>query len=142
MARKIHKLSASIDENYCLLGIASDLPDYKLCWLINNELETNFERLDNLELYHKKLDEPQTFSIFQHNDEESLLTYRIIKNRSENGFFLEEVKNLDFLLHIQGEIFPDEITAFMKRVSGLPDIRLCIPVDLRKIREKFRLELW
>jgi len=142
LTRKIHKLSTSIEENYCLLGIAADLSDYKLCWLINNELSISFERIDNLELYHKKVNENQVFSIFQYYDEDSLLTYRIIKNRTDNGYFLEEVRNLDFLIHIQGEIIPDEINRFIISVAKIQGIRLCIPVNLRKIKDTFRLELW
>ena len=142
MARKIHKLNISIDENYCILGIASDEPDYKLCWLINNGLSTNFIRIDNLELFHMKAGDKQVFSIFQYDDENTLLTYRIIKNRSDNGYFLEEFKNLDYIVHIQGEILQDEIDYFIQNVSKIPSIRLCIPVDPGKIKNKLRLELW
>ena len=142
MASKKIILNTSVDENYCLLGIAADEQDYKLCWLINKELSTDFERIDDLEMYHKKTNSEQIFSIFQYYDEESLLTYRIIKNRSENGFYLDELKNLDYLIHIQGEIFPDEISGFIKEVSKISSVRLCIPVDLRKIKDKSRLELW
>ena len=142
MAKKTHILNTAIDENYCLLGLASDEKDYRLCWLINNELSTEFERIDNLELYLKKTDTSQIFSIYQYDDEDSLLTYRIIKNISENGYFLDKVKNLDYLIHIQGEILPDEISGFIKKISKISAIRLCVPVDLRKINDKSRLELW
>ena len=142
MARKIHKLITSIDEKIHLVGLAADEPDYKLCWLINNELSTDFERVDDLEVFHKKTKEKQTFTIFQYSEVESLLTFRLINNRSETGYFLEEVKNLDFLIHIQGEISPDEISKFIKRISGIPAVRLCIPVVLDKIKDKPRLQLW
>lgn len=142
MARKIHKLITSLDEKTYLLGLAVDEPDYKLCWLINNELSTDFERVDDLEIFHKKADEKQTFTIFQYFEEESLLTFRLINNRSETGYFLEEVKNLDFLIHIQGEISPDEISDFIKRISGISAVRLCIQVELDKIKNKLRLQLW
>ena len=142
MARKIHKLNTSIDENYCILGIASDEPDYKLCWLINRELSTDFVRIDNLELFNKKADDKQLFNLFQYDDEATLLTYRIIKNRSDNGFFLEEFKNLDYIIHIQGEILQDEIAGFIQKVSKISSVRLCVPVDLGKIKNRLRLELW
>jgi hypothetical protein len=142
VARKTLKLITAIEENYCILGIASDEPDYKLCWLINHSLSTRFEKIENLELFHKKAGEEQQFPLFYYHDENSLLTYRIIKNRSDNGFFLEEFKNLDYIVHIQGEIFPEEIEQFIQRVSKIDSIRLCVPVDLRKIKNRIRLELW
>ena len=38
MAIKKHKLSLAIQEDFCLLGMVSDDPDYKLCWAINQAL--------------------------------------------------------------------------------------------------------
>lgn len=124
------------------MGIASDVPDYKLCWLVNNALSMGFKRMDDLELYHRKINENQVFSLFQFVDENKLLTYRIIKNRCANGYFLEGVKNLDFLIHIQGEIMMDDVRELIKNIMRISDIRLCIPVNINKIPDKSRLEIW
>ena len=102
MAIKKHKLDIAIEEDFCLLGVVSDEPDYKLCWMINQVLDQAFEKLDDLKLFHKKLQEEQAFSIYAYQDEDALVTYRIIKNRSGSGYFLDELKNLDYLVHIQG----------------------------------------
>jgi len=142
LAVKKHKLDVAIDEDFCLLGLVSDEPDYKLCWSINQLLEMDFERLDDLLLYHKKLDVRQQFSNFVYEDDDSLITYRIIKNRSEAGYFLDELKNLDYLVHIQGELITEKISAFMLSISTLSPVRMCVPVDLKRIRNKERLLLW
>ena len=122
--------------------MVSDEPDYKICWLINNTFGFEFEKLDDLQLYHKKLAVDQSFSIFCYPDEEALLTYRIIRNKSDQGYYLDELKNLDYLVHIQGEIVPEKIHLFMHQLGSLPSVRICLPVDLRKIKEKERMLLW
>ena len=132
----------AIEEDFCLLGIVSDEPDYRLCWLINQALGTEFQKLDDLELYHRKLEQEQVFSLFVFADDESLLTYRIIKNRAAEGYYLDELKNLDYLVHIQGEIASERITTFLKLTAAIPEVRMCLPVDLKKIRNKERLLLW
>ncbi len=142
MAVKKHKLEMAIDEDYCLLGMVSDEPDYKLCWLINQSLGTDLLKLDDLELFHKRLGKDLAFSIFAFQDEESLLTYRIIKNRAEEGYFLDELKNLDYLVHIQGEINAKKMNSFIRGATAIPEVRLCVPVDLKKIRNQERLLLW
>ena len=142
MAIKKHKLEMAMEEDFCLLGVVADEPDYKFCWMINKELEINFEKLDDLVLYHPKLDADQEFSIFFYENEEAMLTYRIVKNRSDKGYFLDELKNLDFLVHIQGEIYGDQIGTFMKSVNSLSSVRMCVPVDLTRLRNKERLLLW
>jgi hypothetical protein len=142
MAVKKHKLDMAIDEDYCLLGIVADEPDYKLCWLINRTLSTNFVRLDDLMLYNRKHKTDQQFSIFAFTDEDSLLTYRIIKNRGDAGYFLDGLKNLDYLVHIQGEVYPEKISTFLQGTASIQEIRMCVPVDLAKIRNQERLLLW
>lgn len=142
MAVKRHKLDVAIEEDFCLLGIVSDETDFKLCWLMNQALGTDLHKLEDLKLFHRKLDQDQVFSHFAFTDEESLLTYRVIKNRTEEGFYLDELKNLDYLVHIQGDISPEKISSFLTQTSAIPGIRMCVPVALKKIRNKERLLLW
>ncbi len=142
MAVKKHKLDMAIEEDFCLLGVVSDEPDYKLCWLINHALSMNFEKQDDLLLYHKKKQEEQDFSLFLFEDEEAMITFRIIKNRTDKGYYLEEVKNLDYLIHIQGEINTMKISNFMLSIGGLDPVRMCVPCDLSRIKSLDRLLLW
>lgn len=142
MAVKKHKLLMSIDEDFCLLGIVADQRDYRLCLLINRALGFKLLRQDDLVLYHKKLDRDQEFSLFSYADDESLLTYRVIRNRDEEGFFLDELKNLDYLIHVQGEITEEAMSSFIQKIASISDVRMCVPVDLNKIRNKERLLLW
>ena len=142
MSPRKHKLSLSIDENFCLLGMVSDEPDYKLCFLLNEKAEAIFQRMDNLVLYDKKSDAEQEFSLFQFNNPKNLLTYRIIKNRSDTGFYLPELKNIDYLMHIQGEILESEIDHLIKLVSAMDQVRMCVPVDLSRVKNRDRLLLW
>lgn len=142
MAKKVHRLLTAIDDNIGLIGLSSDESDYRLVWLINEEAGTGFIRMEDLTLYHKKLDSEQAFPLFQYYDDDSLLTYRLIGNRCENGFFLEEVKNLDFLILIQGEVFPDEMERFLEKIGRVTSVRMCVPVDLNRLRSTERLYLW
>jgi hypothetical protein len=131
-----------MEEDFCLLGLVSDDPDYKLCWRINQSLDTNFEKSDDLKLFHRKLNDDQLFSLFEYEDEDAMLNYRIIKNRSDQGFYLDEIKNIDFLVHIQGEVNEESINRFMQAITMLSSVRMCVPVDLTRIRNMERLLLW
>jgi hypothetical protein len=139
---KKHKLSVSIDEDYCLLGIVSDEPDYKLCWLVNQQTGTSFARADDLKVFSTKQNTEQLLSLFVHEDEQRFLTYRLIVNRTSAGYFLAELKNIDYFLHIQGEIVPDAISQVIRQLNGINAVRMCVPVDLGKVREREKLQLW
>jgi hypothetical protein len=132
----------AMEEDFCLLGLVSDEPDYRLCWLLNRHTGCDFTRQDDLELYHKKQDRNQHFPLFLHEDPDTFVHYRIIRNRVEEGFFLEELKNLDFLLHIQGDLVTERIDEFILTANAIPGIRMCVPVELAKIRKAERLYLW
>ena len=142
MGVKKHKLDLAIEEDFCLLSVVTDEPDYKLCWMINRFLDMNFEKQEELQLFHRKRDEEQVFSHFSYHDSDALITFRIIRNRSENGYFLDELKNIDYLIHIQGEINTIRINDFMQSVSALEPVRMCVPSDLSRIKNKERLLLW
>lgn len=142
MNKKKHKLSVSIEENYCLLGISSDEPDYKLCWLINMQLGMSFVKTEDLVIFHKKLDVEQAFSLFHFEDENAMLMYRMIGNRSEKGYFLADLKNIDFILHIQGDLVKDDISTLVGLLNSIDEIRMCVPVDINKVKDKDRLLLW
>ena len=142
MAVKKHKLEQAIDEDICLLGLVTDEVDYRFCWLLNRELQTDFRREEDLVLLNKKLNVEQSFPLFSYVDKLAFLTYRIIGNRLDEAVFLEDLKNLDYLIHIQGEIYPDNIREFIDSVTSVPGVRMCVPVDLEKLRSRERLYLW
>jgi hypothetical protein len=142
MGVKRHKLELAIEEDFCLLGVVTDEPDYKLCWMINHSQNMNFEKQEELRLYNRKLQDEQVFSLFTYHDDNALITFRIIKNRTENGYYLEELKNIDYLIHILGEINTIRISNFMLSVGALETVRMCVPTDLSRIKNKERLLLW
>ena len=142
MGVKRHKLDLAIEEDFCLLSVVTDEPDYKLCWMINHTLDMNFEKQEELQLFHRKLDEEQVFSLFSYHDNDAMISYRIIRNRAEKGYFLDELKNIDYLIHIQGEINTIRINGFMLSVGALESVRMCVPSDLGRIKNKERLLLW
>ena len=125
-----------------MLGIVSDEPDYKLCWLMNQQTGTSFSRVDDLKIFSKKLNEEQQVSLFIYDDEQRMLTFRLIVNRTSAGYFRPELKNIDYFVHIQGDIIPDEMNEVIGSVNKIQAVRMCVPVDLQKIRERDKLQLW
>jgi len=78
MPKRIHKLTEKEDYRFRLAGISSAENDYKLSWSLNQILGINLVRINNLEIYHKRLDDKQAFSQFEYLDEDTLIQYRLI----------------------------------------------------------------
>jgi len=89
---------------FTLLGISSHEDDYHLSWALNQSLGMNFTRTNNLEIPSSKTDMKQEFSVYQYEDENSMLIYNIISNKSGNGVLIPDLKNIDYFLQIYGDI--------------------------------------
>ncbi len=140
MPKKVHKLTEKEDYRFRLAGISSAENDYKLSWSLNQILGINLVRIDNLEVYHKRLDGKQTFSQFEYSDEETLIQYRLISNRSINGFLLEEMTNLDYLLQISGVTDDGWLESLIEKINNIDGIILAFPLDPNTLKSRKKLQ--
>lgn len=139
MPKKVHKLSEKEEYHFKLAGISSAENDYKLSWSLNQILGINLVRLENLEVYHKRLDDKQSFSQFEYFDEETLVQYRLISNRSVNGYLLEEMTNLDYLLQISGDMDEGWLENLIEKMNGIDGIILAFPLDPTTLKSRKKL---
>ena len=139
MPKKVHKLTEKEDYRFKLAGISSAENDYKLSWSLNQFLGINLIRIDNLEIYHKRLDDKQAFSQFEYVDEETLLQFRLISNRSVNGYLLEEMTNLDYLLQISGDIDDRWMEDLIAKMNSIDGIILAFPLDPTTLKSRKKL---
>jgi hypothetical protein len=139
MPKKFHKLTEKEDYRFRLAGIASAENDYKLSWSLNQILGIKLVRMDNLEIYHKRLEDKQVFSQFEYFDEETLLQYRLISNRSANGYLLEEMTNLDYLLQISGDVDEGWLECLIQKMNKIDGIILAFPLDPTTLKSRKKL---
>ena len=139
MPKKVHKLTEKEDYHFKLAGISSAENDYKLSWSLNQFLGINLIRINNLEIYHKRLDDKQAFSQFEYVDEETLLQFRLISNRSVNGYLLEEMTNLDYLLQISGDIDDRWMEDLIAKMNSIDGIILAFPLDPTTLKSRKKL---
>ena len=140
MPKKVHKLTDKEDYRFKLAGISSAENDYKLSWSLNQILGINLVRIDNLDIYHKRLDDKQAFSQFEYFDEETLIQYRLISNRSVNGYLLEEMTNLDYLLQITGDLDEGSLEYLMEKMNSIDGIILAFPLDPTTLKSRKKLQ--
>jgi hypothetical protein len=128
MAQKF-KLDYIPDFDFILLGLVSFEKDYRLGWEMNQSLQMDFTRSSDHSLKHRKTGQEQQFSCFIYEDDEAYITYKMLSNRSENGYLLEELKNLDYLIVITGECNEDYAADFREKLLGLESVQACFVLD-------------
>ena len=104
--KKIHKLAIEIENDYSLIGIASHENDYRLSWAINKSLGLDLKKNEDLILNHPKHKIIINYSLYNFDDENNYITYNLISNKSEKGFLVPDMKNIDFVLRVSGS--PDQ----------------------------------
>lgn len=134
MAKKLHKLVVEDDFNFLLIGISSHENDYRISWAINQQLKIAFKRTDNIQIHNPRTGDDKEFSLYTYTDPKTHLHYDLFSNRCDNGFFLEEMKNIDYLMRISGDFiktFPAQMVNKLKKIDILTTAFEIDPLSLK-----------
>ncbi len=108
----------------CLVGIACRLPDYRMCWTINQYLDMSFYRDRQLDLCMQKGQEEHFFSIYVYDLPMHGGQYFVYSLRSENKHLIPELQNLDFLWLFQSSQSELEARFYLPFIRKIPEVQL------------------
>jgi hypothetical protein len=133
---KKQTLKLKVDNNihFRLLGISCHENDYRLVWAINTQLKWNFVKTANLVIHNQKLKSDLEFSRFTFSDENRYITYHLISNICPDGFLFSEIKNIDFLLQVNGEITEAEMREFRSKLKAVKVISATFILHPEKLK--------
>jgi hypothetical protein len=134
MVRKILRDTHSEPAYYTLIGISCHLKDYRLSYLLNKKLEFVFSKQQDLILTLQEKKEPANFSFYYYKDEDQVNSYWLIANRSEEYVLLPEIKQLDFLLMVEGEFKKNRKDQLLKAVSPIQNVLTAYEINLTSIK--------
>jgi len=137
--RKSLKLDISQDLNFTLIGISSHENDYRLVWAINNRLKFDFVRTENLIMRPPKASHDFEFGRFRYSDDERLLTFYLISNRCSDGFLFPEIKNMDFLMQVIGEMDHRGYHDLLRSLKSVAIISGAYAIDHKMLKDLSRI---
>ena len=139
MVKKSHKLTFFEEYDFKLIGITSHENDYHLCWKINQSLDMHLVRLEDLHVFNSKFKINQDFSLYHYSDEDTMAEYHLISNRCENGYLLEELRNIDFLLKISGDMDEQFINNLLSRLRTIEGVTAAFELDPSQLKSREKL---
>ena len=139
MPKKIHKLNLEPEYSFKLIGISSHENDYRLSWAINNKLRIELNKTTDLEILNRKFSERQNFSLHTYEDEDTFIKYNLLSNTCDNGFLIEEMKNIDFFLQVFGEVPDSFIENLNQRLKLIDVITASFIIDPNNLKSKLKL---
>jgi|GEM_PF-7013000 len=116
------------------ISFASEL--HRLAWLLNAELNLRLERIESIEVTHKK--SLFTYESLTYNCPESGISYAIFQNDPTGVALLNEFKVFDFILKISPccDAQAAEIAALLKR---LKEVRAVMTAKSENLKNKHNL---
>jgi hypothetical protein len=124
-----------------LLGIVSPIREYRMAWLVNQELELNLVKADDLELEFlnsEKLEIAQYFLSLPHGFIQ-LLKNKALNSTQQLAYLIPELKNLDYFLLVQDETEQLDLSNFMEKLSQNPLVQSILRIDISKLKSKDNL---
>ncbi|MDQ1140433.1 IPExxxVDY family protein [Pedobacter agri] len=106
---------------------------------INTRLNTQFEKIDDHEIFFN-IDEPAwSFSKYYFFVEQGEVEYYLISNRSSDGLLVPEMGNVDFFIIIKEFIDKEDLNYLINGLNKLPDIQVAAKIDPTKLKSKENL---
>ncbi len=136
--KKVVRLRIGETSGFALIGISSHENDYRLVWAMNNAFSFQFTRIENQVIFNAKLNADLEFSRFIYTDEDKYLTYHLISNRCPDGFLFPEIKNLDYLLQITGEIDSNQLASVFRELKKVSMVSAVFMIDPKQLKDAER----
>jgi hypothetical protein len=122
-----------------LFGLASHENDYRLVWKINQTFSFNFERGTSHKILSKKAGKEIEFALYTYDDEDTFYLYRFISNKCEDGVLMEELKNIDYLIMIEGDFTEAFSIGFQNRLKKIESVQGVFKIDPSSLKNKENL---
>lgn len=133
------ELEVEHDYEFFLLGIASHLPDYRLCWSINRALELELTRSEKpIRILQKDKVTYDAFDVFCFVNPENNIEYFLIDNIKDGIRLLPELKQADYLFMIrEGNMtLHSEIKT---KISEIAQVLTTFPIVVHDLKSKEKL---
>lgn len=132
-------LDIEYEYDFLLIGVSCHEKDYRLSWALNNTLNLELSKTNDLQIDSKKHKDPLTYSMFTFDNEQQHRQYYLISNRCLLSPLVPEQKQADFFLMIKGTLLNDDKTTLIKRVKETPTVLTAFEIDPNKLKSKENL---
>jgi len=118
---KKHILNFGQVYDFQMIGICSHHSDYRLAWGLNEQLKTHLEKSDVDYVCASKKGLTSSHSKYYYKDEENIVEYYLIKNKSLGKFLIPEKPTIDYFLFLyENQIW--EIDEIIDKLRSIPSV--------------------
>jgi len=125
-----------------LLGIMSQIKNYRFCWLVNAQMNFDFRLNTDMEIQLKKKSRNYFFDIYFFCEPYSRTEHYIYHNQFEGEYLLPEFRHFDFLWLIKADVITEEsFVNLQQEIKKIGGIQLVTELTKEKLKNKENLIL-
>ncbi len=137
MKKYLLNFSTESTNNIYAAGISCTEPDYKLCWLLNNTLNTDLTKSDDIVISNKD-NTNDSFLLYKYIYDDIDLQLFLISNKNEGRILLDKLKNIDYIFVMKGIDADSQIFSKLKTIESISIIPFDISLQ-KKIETKLQM---
>lgn len=127
-----HKLEFDLPEtDFLLFGICSQSRDYRMVWIINKNLGLHLERKNDI-----VPEGSNRFALFSFENKTTRLKYCLSANKNEGGIFIKELKQVDYLLLIEGNYQSVDSAALLSQLKQSESVLAAYELNPELLKSK------
>jgi hypothetical protein len=132
-------LKFEIDLDFVLIAVTTSQKDYRICYLINKNLNFNLTKVPDLAVDIAEASAPVLFSLYHYtaNDDETDLYF--IANKGSEGYLIPEMRKADFFLMIKNHIGESDVDKLVSALNKIPEVVAAVKIDPKKIKSRENL---
>ena len=137
-----NRLVVDYTYDFELFGIISHLKEYRLAWLLNNQLKIHLVKQNDI--IHEFID-AETIYVSNYLYETENTQLRLLRNKSENknseksAFLLPELHKFDFFIMKNGVIDGKDDLGFLVKLKEIEEIQYVTSFNISKLKSRENL---
>jgi hypothetical protein len=134
MSKKVFLEIRSEPAIFTLIGISCHLKDYRISFLLNKYLGMDFLKIEDLKITLTDKKDPAEFSLYTYYDEDYFNKYYLVCNRCQEYVLAPEIKQVDFLLIVEGEFKKTQKDRLIKAIRDIPNTLTAYEIKFAEIK--------
>ena len=134
MAKRMLLSGGPEPASYTLIGISTQLRDYRLSFLVNQALEFSLAKFEDISIVPDGKKEPVCFSIFSYRDEDQFTNYHLLSNRAGDQFLIPKYRHSDYILFVEGKLKKSRKSELMARIRQIANVLAVFEIPAAEVK--------
>ncbi len=117
-----------------IIGINSQLKDYRLAFFLNKDIDLSLNRLNDLPVFAEKENLTPEYPLFYCHQPDNRAHFFLMGNNHAVSKIIPVYKQADYLLMVRGQFELENITSLTQNIRKINGVQLVFNLDLSKVK--------